>query len=65
MPRCCVPARQDGTNVVKSPFFRRLTLRSAAGTAQRAVPTFMFVNSIIPSNSINNGVDAQLSRLKR
>jgi hypothetical protein len=34
-PCCGVPVRQDGTNVVKAPFFRRLTLRSATGTAQR------------------------------
>jgi len=38
-----VPVRQDGTNVVKAPFFRRLTLRSATGTAQRAIPTLMVV----------------------
>jgi hypothetical protein len=40
MPRCGVPVRQDGTNVVNRPLFRRLTLRSATRTAQRAVPTF-------------------------
>ena len=46
MARCAVPARseaQGGTNVVRLTFlmvrFRRLTLRSATGTAQRAVPT--------------------------
>jgi hypothetical protein len=38
MLRCGVPVRQGGKNVVTSPFFRRLTLRSATGTAQRAVP---------------------------
>jgi hypothetical protein len=51
MPRCGVPVRQDGTNVVNAPFFRRLTcrdgrehggrLRPATGTAQRAIPTLM------------------------
>jgi hypothetical protein len=41
MPRCGIPVRQDGTNVVNAPFFRRLTLRSATGTAQRAIPTLM------------------------
>jgi hypothetical protein len=40
-PRCGIPVRQDGTNVVNAPFFRRLTLRSATGTAQRAIPTLM------------------------
>jgi DNA-binding NarL/FixJ family response regulator len=40
-PRCGIPVRQDGTNVIKAPFFRRLTLRSATGTAQRAVPTLI------------------------
>jgi len=40
-PRCGVPVRQDGTNVVKAPFFRRLTLRSATGTAQRAIPALI------------------------
>ena len=46
MPRGGVPARsgaEGGTNVVRLTFlvvrFRRLTLRSATGTAQRAVPT--------------------------
>jgi len=38
-PRCGVPVRQDGTSVKKRPLFRRLTLRSATGTAQRAGPT--------------------------
>jgi hypothetical protein len=33
--------RPDGANVVKAPFFRRLTLRSAPGTAQRAIPTLI------------------------
>ena len=46
MPRGGVPARsgaEGGTNFVKRMLlvirFRRLTLRSATGTAQRAVPT--------------------------
>src|ERR1022692_3512425 len=38
MSRCGVPARQGGTNVVNRPFLRRLTLRSASRTAQRACP---------------------------
>jgi hypothetical protein len=44
--RCAVPARsaaKGGTNVVNRALapirFRRLTLRSATGTAQRAIPT--------------------------
>jgi hypothetical protein len=43
--RCAVPARSEaegGTRVktrVSVPRFRRLTLRSATGTAQRAIPT--------------------------
>jgi hypothetical protein len=45
MARCAVPARVSagGPNVVSRTSdgvrFRRLTLRSATGTAQRAVPT--------------------------
>jgi len=43
--RCAVPARVSagGPNVVSRAlavvWFRRLTLRSATGTAQRAIPT--------------------------
>ena len=46
-PRCGVPARNEvkvGTNGDlrdSNDLFRRLTLRSATGTAQRAIPTSM------------------------
>jgi hypothetical protein len=36
--------------VVNAPFFRRLTLRSATGTAQRAVPTACFRQRHNPRN---------------
>ena len=56
-PRCGVPARnkvEGGTDVVKrmgfDKVFRRLTLRSATETAQRAVPTLMVGQRHKPSN---------------
>jgi hypothetical protein len=44
MARCAVPARESGRNEPEVGYvgpgsFRRLTLRSATGTAQRAIPT--------------------------
>ena len=44
MARCAVPARDSGRNEPEETYvggdsFRRLTLRSATGTAQRAIPT--------------------------
>jgi len=44
MPRCGVPVRQDGTNVVNQAFLRRPAiagLRPATRTAQRAVPALI------------------------
>jgi len=49
MPRCGVPVRKDGTNVVNRPFFRRLALRSATGQCSALSLPVTSVNWIIPN----------------
>jgi len=56
MPRFGVPVRKDGTNMAKGRFFSRRTLRSATGTAQRAVPTLIVCERHNPSKPVRLSV---------
>jgi hypothetical protein len=65
MPRCGVPVRQDGMNVINRMLFRRLTLRSADGTAQRAVPYQSNSDNPALFNSFSDDFRGRSFRLER